>query len=40
MVIKLKVFMQAHGIWEAIEPKNPKETLEEKTDKLALASIY
>lgn len=38
--LKLKVFMQAHGIREAIEPKDPKATLDEKTDKLALAAIY
>lgn len=38
--IKLKVFMQAHGVWEAIEPKDPKATLDEKTDKLDLAAIY
>ncbi|XP_074373663.1 uncharacterized protein LOC141714011 [Apium graveolens] len=38
--IKLKVFMQAHDVWEAIEPKDPKAALVEKTDKLALAAIY
>lgn len=38
--MKMKVFMQAHGVWEAIEPKDPKMVLEEKTDKLALAAIY
>lgn len=38
--MKMKVFMQAHGVWEAIDPKDPKVTLEEKTDKLALAAIY
>ncbi|XP_074336389.1 uncharacterized protein LOC141673536 [Apium graveolens] len=37
--MKMKVFMQTHGVWEAIEPKNSKETLEEKIDKLALAAI-
>ncbi|XP_074363070.1 uncharacterized protein LOC141703437 [Apium graveolens] len=35
-----KVFMQAHGVWDAIEPKDPKGTVEEKTDKRALAIIY
>ncbi|XP_074363328.1 uncharacterized protein LOC141704647 [Apium graveolens] len=38
--IKIKVFMQAHGVWDAIEPKDPKGTVEEKTDKRALAIIY
>ncbi|KAK1378600.1 DUF4219 domain-containing protein [Heracleum sosnowskyi] len=38
--LKMKVFMQAHGVWEAIEPKDPKETVEERTDKLVLAAIY
>ena len=37
---KMRVFMQAHGVWEAIEPKDPKSTTEEKTDKRALAVIY
>lgn len=37
---KMKVFMQAYGVWEAIEPKDPKSTAEEKTDKRALAIIY
>ncbi|XP_074360724.1 uncharacterized protein LOC141700968 [Apium graveolens] len=36
----MKVFMQAHGIWEAIEPKDPKTTADEKMDKRALAIIY
>lgn len=38
--LKLKVFMQAHGVWEAIEPKDRKVTVDEKTDKIALAAIY
>ncbi|XP_074360729.1 uncharacterized protein LOC141700972 [Apium graveolens] len=36
----MKVFMQAHGVWEAIEPKDLKTTLDEKMDKRALAIIY
>lgn len=36
----MKVFIQAHEVWKAIEPKDPKTTAEEKTDKLALAIIY
>lgn len=38
--IKMKIFMRAHGVWEAIEPKDPKATVKEKTDKRALAMIY
>lgn len=38
--LKMKVFMQAHGIWEAIEPADPKTKVEEKKDKVALAAIY
>lgn len=38
--IKMKVFMQAHVMWQAIEPKDPKATVEEKVDKLALAAIF
>ena len=37
---KMKVFMQAHGVWEAIEPKDPKTVVEDKVDKIALATIY
>lgn len=38
--LKMKVFMQAHGVWEAVEPKDPGTTVEEKIDKVALAAIY
>lgn len=41
--MKMKVFMQAHGVWEAIEPKEPKDpkaAIEEKIDKRAMAVIY
>ncbi|KAL8096387.1 hypothetical protein AgCh_037375 [Apium graveolens] len=38
--LKMRVYMQAHGIWEAIEPTKEKPTVEEKTDKMALAAIY
>lgn len=38
--LKMKVFMQAHGVWEAIEPKDGKATVEDKIDKQALAVIY
>ncbi|XP_074327223.1 uncharacterized protein LOC141665139 [Apium graveolens] len=38
--IKMKVIMQAYGVWEAIEPKDPKAVVEEKMDKQALTIIY
>lgn len=38
--MKMKVFMQAHGVWKAIEPKDVKTVINEKTDKQALAIIY
>ena len=38
--MKMIVFIEAHGVWEAIEPKDAKATIEEKTGKLALAAIY
>lgn len=44
--LKIKVFMQAHGVWEAVESKGnktkegDKTKVEERTDKIALAAIY
>ncbi|XP_074363891.1 uncharacterized protein LOC141705649 [Apium graveolens] len=38
--IKMKAFMEAHGIWEAIEPVDPKAAVKERADKVALAAIY
>ncbi|XP_074336171.1 uncharacterized protein LOC141673336 [Apium graveolens] len=38
--MKMRVFMQAHGVWDAIEPKDPKGVVEDKKDKRALAMIY
>ncbi|KAJ9560140.1 hypothetical protein OSB04_005300 [Centaurea solstitialis] len=38
--IKMKVFMQAQGVWDAVEPKNQREVVEVKKDKMALAAIY
>ncbi|KAL8107456.1 hypothetical protein AgCh_024022 [Apium graveolens] len=38
--LKMKVYMQTHGIWVAVEPINTKELIEVKTDKMALAAIY
>ncbi|XP_074356618.1 uncharacterized protein LOC141696367 [Apium graveolens] len=38
--LKMKVLLQAQGVWVAIEPKDPKAPVEEKTDKLSLAANY
>lgn len=39
-VMNMRVNIQAHGIWEAIEPKGSKVIVEEKVEKAALAAIY
>ncbi|XP_074352628.1 uncharacterized protein LOC141691769 [Apium graveolens] len=36
----LKLSRHAHGVWEAVEPSDPKAAIEAKTDKIALAMIY
>lgn len=38
--LKVKVNLQAHGVWEAVSPKDPKAVVEDKVDKQALAAIY
>ncbi|XP_074363324.1 uncharacterized protein LOC141703782 [Apium graveolens] len=38
--LKMKVYMQAHGVWDAIVPKDPKTVVEDKVDKIAMATIY
>ena len=38
--IKMKVFMQAQGVWDAVESKNPREVVDVRKDKMALAAIY
>lgn len=43
--VKMKVFMQAHEVWETVEPKkgessDPKAAIDERTDKVALTMIY
>lgn len=39
--IKMKVYMQAHGVWEAVSPKDPETSVvDDKVDKVALAVIY
>lgn len=38
--IKMKVFMQAQGVWDAVEPTDSKDTVETGKDKKAMAAIY
>lgn len=38
--LKMKVFMQVQCVWSAVDPNDPKSTVEDKTDKFALAMIY
>ncbi|KAK1361327.1 hypothetical protein POM88_045801 [Heracleum sosnowskyi] len=38
--MKMRVFMQAHGVWEAVEPSDPEVVVAGKVDKVALAMIY
>ncbi|XP_074373654.1 uncharacterized protein LOC141714003 [Apium graveolens] len=38
--MKMRVYMQAYGVWEAIEPKDPKASVEDRQDKMALVTIY
>lgn len=38
--MKMRVFMQAHSVWEAVEPSDPKNAIDGKLDKVALAMIY
>lgn len=38
--LKMKVFMQAQGVWTTIEPIDPKAAIDEKSDKIAMAMIY
>ena len=38
--LKMKVFMEAQGVWEAVEPDDPKAVVPMKTDKMSLAAIY
>lgn len=38
--MKMRVIMQAHNVWEAVEPSDPKGAVEGKTNNVALAMIY
>lgn len=38
--LKMKVYLKARGVWSAIDLKDPKATVDDKADKVALAMIY
>lgn len=38
--IKMRVFMQAQGVWDAVEPRTSNTVVETKKDKMAMAAIY
>lgn len=38
--IKMRVFMQAQGVWEAVEPRTQNTVVEVKKDRMTLAAIY
>lgn len=38
--IKMRVFMQAHRVWEAVKPRSTREVVDVNKDKMALAAIY
>ncbi|GKA28552.1 putative reverse transcriptase domain-containing protein [Tanacetum coccineum] len=38
--IKMRVFMQAQGVWDAVEPRTSNTVVEARKDKMALAAIY
>ncbi|XP_074347025.1 uncharacterized protein LOC141685846 [Apium graveolens] len=38
--LKVKVFIQAQGVWEAVEPDDPKAPVSVRTDKVELTAIY
>lgn len=38
--LKMRVFMQAEGVWSAVESSDPKAAVDEKSDKVAMAMMY
>lgn len=38
--ISMKIFLQAEGVWEAIDSKDTKVVIEDKKDKMAMEAIY
>ncbi|XP_020266086.1 uncharacterized protein LOC109841535 [Asparagus officinalis] len=38
--LKMKVYIRAQGVWDAIEPTDPNDEVETRKDQMALAAIY
>lgn len=38
--MKMRIIMQTHGVWDSVEPTDPKISVEERADKIALSMIY
>ncbi|XP_020250569.1 uncharacterized protein LOC109827953 [Asparagus officinalis] len=38
--LKMKVYLRAQGVWDAIEPADPNDEVEMQKDQMALAAIY
>ena len=38
--IKMRVFMLAQGVWDAVEPRTSNTVVDPKRDMMALAAIY
>ncbi|XP_074322771.1 uncharacterized protein LOC141659741 [Apium graveolens] len=38
--MKMRLFMQAHGVWDAVKPKDVNAAIDDKMDKRAVAIIY
>lgn len=38
--LKMKVFMQAQGVWDVVEAGEAKALVDEKVDKIALVTVY
>lgn len=38
--LKMKVFMQAQGVWNAVSPSDEKTIVDERNDKVAMAMMY
>ena len=39
-VIKMKVYLRAQWVWDAIKSTEPLDSLDERKDQMALAAIY
>ncbi|XP_074363890.1 uncharacterized protein LOC141705647 [Apium graveolens] len=38
--LKMKVYKQTHGVWDVVVPKDSKAPIDDKMDKIAMATIY